>query len=136
MSRKLALAILFVLAGVFVVAQSALAQTPRVRVNDQSLENGTVTVRVVVSDGPGWVVIHRQRGSSPGAVIGHAVVADGRTRDVLVPVDTERTTDTIYAMLHRDTGKLGTYEFPDGDPPARANNNIVVVPFDLEDSGS
>lgn len=131
MGKRIAFSLALFSAVALIAAQSAFAQSPQIRVNDQELQDGTVSVRQVVSDGPGWVVIHKQEGSRPGAVIGYAVVRDGQSRNVIVPVDTDNTTDTVYAMLHSDTGKLGTYDFPNGDPPVKVNNNVVVVPFDL-----
>ena len=123
-------------AAMLLVASVAFAQTPRVRVNDQSLDEGTVTVRLAVSDGPGFVVIHRNDDGSPGEVIGHTVIKDGRTRNVTVGVDTDNVTDTLYAMLHSDTGKTGTFEFPDADPPVTVEEETVVQSFAVEDGGS
>jgi len=124
-------AAMFILAG-----QAVMAQTPRVTVKDQAVGNGTVTVRLVVSNGPGWIVIHADQGGKPGPVVGHAVVHNGRNRNVTVAVDTEKLTDTLYAMLHTDSGKMGTYEFPNGDPPVKNDGQIVVVPFTVTRSTS
>ncbi|MDW7733221.1 MAG: cupredoxin family copper-binding protein, partial [Methanolobus sp.] len=49
---------------------------PGVVVTDQPIVNGTVTVDEVVSDGPGWIVIHADENATPGPVIGHSPVED------------------------------------------------------------
>lgn len=46
-------------------AQMGLAVTA----NDQDVTDGTVTVAKVVSEGGGWIVIHKDEDGSPGAVI-------------------------------------------------------------------
>jgi plastocyanin len=104
--------------------------TPSVTVNDQEIEDGMVTVQQVVSDGPGWIVIHADENGAPGLVIGHAAVSHGENADVTVDVDTGEATVTLYAMLHTDTGEVGTYKFPDADPPVKLDGNVVVKPFD------
>lgn len=116
------------------LASVALAQaTPSVTVSDQPITDGTVTVDSVVSDGPGWIVIHAQQDGSPGPVIGQAAVSDGENTDVAVEIDVSQATDTLYAMLHADDGVEGTYEFPDGDPPVQVEGQVVVVPFAATD---
>ena len=56
--------------GLAVVALLALpvsAQvTPSVTVEDQAIVDGTVTAASVVSDGPGWIVIHRRKAALSG----------------------------------------------------------------------
>lgn len=104
---------------------------PSVTVEDQAIEDGMVTVPRVVSDGQGWIVIHADDDGSPGPVIGYAQVSDGANNDVSVEIDTEMATETLYAMLHTDSGEMGTYEFPDGDPPVQVEGNIVVQPFQV-----
>lgn len=119
MSRLERLYAVALVLGLFLVAvPAASAQvTPSVSVSDQATEGGTVTVDKVVSDGPGWIVIHTEQDGAPGPVIGHAAVSDGENLNVAVAVDTAQATDTLYAMLHTDAGQIGTYEFPGDDTP-------------------
>ncbi len=105
--------------------------TPSVTVSDQAIEDGTVTVDTVVSDGPGWIVIHTDDDGAPGPVIGQAAVADGENTDVTVEIDTEAATETLWAMLHEDTGEEGTYEFPDADPPVQVEGEVVMQSFTI-----
>jgi len=100
-----------------------------VTVMDQAIEDSTVVVPEVISDGQGWMVIHADEDGAPGPVIGQAAVSDGVNTDVGVEIDVEAATETLYAMLHADTGEMGTYEFPDADPPVTVEGNVVVEPF-------
>jgi LPXTG-motif cell wall-anchored protein len=121
---------LLTIALLLLTATAAYAQvTPSVTVSDQAIENGTVTVDQVVSDGQGWIVIHAQQDGAPGPVIGHAAVQDGENNDVSVQIDVANATDTLYAMLHTDAGQMGTYEFPGADTPVQVNGQVVVQPF-------
>jgi plastocyanin len=108
------------------------AVTPSVSVMDQAVADGKVTVAQVVSDGPGWLVIHAQTDGAPGPVLGYTAVADGANADVTVELDLTGATDTLYAMLHTDAGTAGTYEFPGDDKPVSANDVIVMTPFNLQ----
>lgn len=100
-------------------------------VEDQALgEDNIVVVPSVMSDGPGWMVIHADDGGGPGPVIGWTEVEDGENTDVEVEIDPAGVTDTLHAMLHVDAGVEGEYEFPGDDVPARdEDDNVVMLPF-------
>ena len=85
---------------------------PSVSVRDQSVAGGTVTVARVVSEGPGWLMIHAQANGGPGPILGNAEVKDGVNRNVKVTIDLARATPVLYAMLHTDAGQVGVLEFP------------------------
>jgi hypothetical protein len=102
---------------------------PRVVVKDQSVSSGWVTVAEVLSDGPGWMVIHTDSNGKPGPVIGHSSVADGLTRNVQVQIDPSAATATLYAMLHTDAGVVGTYEFPGADVPVMVDGKMMSPGF-------
>jgi len=104
---------------------------PSLEVSDQAIENGNVSVDMVYSSGLGWIVIHADDNGSPGPVIGYAAVQDGETLDVMVEVDEDAATQTLFAMLHTDAGQEGTYEFPGDDAPVSVDGNIVVMPFSV-----
>jgi len=107
-----------------------VAETPGVTVADQKITNGTVTIAAVISDGPGWLVIHAQADGKPGPILGKTALSDGENRDVLVEIDDAQATETLYAMLHTDAGKVGTFEFPDGpDGPVMVDDKVVTPPF-------
>jgi hypothetical protein len=127
------LAFSLIVSLLLVAAPLALAQDvmPSVVVNDQEIQNGTVTVASVVSDGPGWIVIHADDNGAPGAVIGHAAVTDGENTDVVVEIDEAAATETLYAMLHTDAGQVGTYEFPGDDVPVQVDGQVVTPAFSV-----
>ena len=106
--------------------------TPAVTVANQPLgKDGTVMVPQVVAAQPGWIVIHADNDGAPGTVVGHAAVPAGTSKNVVVNVNTDAATETLYAMLHKDTANLGTYEFPGADPPVSVGGDVVVRPFTL-----
>lgn len=112
----------------------ALAQvTPSVTISDQSIGDGMVVVDQVVSDGPGWIVIHADENGAPGPVIGQTAVMDGENNNVEVEIDTAMATATMYAMLHTDAGTEGTYEFPGDDTPVEVDGEVVLQAFTVTD---
>lgn len=102
-----------------------------VTVEDQALENSTVTIDGVLSEGAGWLVIHAEADGAPGPILGRTAVEAGYTSGVVVEIDTENATEKMFAMLHVDAGTAGEFEFPGGDDvPARdADGNVVTPPF-------
>ncbi|MCB9786648.1 MAG: hypothetical protein H6744_08130 [Deltaproteobacteria bacterium] len=104
---------------------------PSVTVVDQAVSPAnSVVVAQVVSDGPGFIVIHEDDGSgSFGAVIGHAAVVSGANLDVRVTLERDASNgETLYAMLHTDAGTVGTYEFPGPDGPVMDGSGAVIAP--------
>jgi len=128
-SKRL-LSLLALLVLLFVIALPAAAQmTPSVTVSDQAILKGTVTIEKVVSNGPGWIVIHTQKDGKPGPIIGYAAVNDGENDNVVVQIDATAATATLYAMLHTDAGQVGMYEFPGDDVPVKVGDKVVTPPF-------
>jgi plastocyanin len=106
---------------------------PAVTLSDQEIVDSNVSIAEVVSDGPGWLVIHAQADGKPGPILGYSPIADGVNADVTVQIDATSATETLYAMLHTDAGEIGAWEFPMGpDAPANQGDAIVMTPFALE----
>lgn len=103
---------------------------PSVSVRDQSVAGGTVTVARVVSEGPGWLMIHAQANGGPGPILGNARVGDGTSRNVEVEIDLARATPVLYAMLHADAGQVGVLEFPGPDVPVAVEGEVVTPAFE------
>jgi predicted lipoprotein with Yx(FWY)xxD motif len=103
--------------------------TPAVKVSDQPISNGTVTVDEVTSPGPGWIVIHINSGGTPGEIIGWSQVKTGVNLKVPVTVDPSKVTSVLYAMLHVDAGTVGVYEFPGPDKPVMYQGQMVSPAF-------
>ena len=121
------------------IAPEQMVQTS-VSVEDQAVETGKVVIAEVISDGPGWLVIHAQADGKPGPILGYSPVKDGTNMEVVVEIDSDGVTETLYAMLHTDVGEIGTFEFPDGsDGPVKVDGQVVTPPFmaklDMEEAG-
>ncbi|AFV22228.1 hypothetical protein Mpsy_0015 [Methanolobus psychrophilus R15] len=116
--------------GEVVVSEEEPGQVePGVVVTDQPIVNDTVTVDEVVSDGPGWIVIHADEEDAPGLVIGYSPVDDGVNENITVEI--ENATEILHAMLHIDADEIGVYEFPGPDIPAEVDGEVVNVPFNV-----
>jgi hypothetical protein len=91
----------------------------------------SVMMNVVVASQPGFVVIHADNGEgAPGPVIGNAYVEAGTTLEVEVMLDGDAT-NTVFPMLHVDTGEPGAYEFGEvegADGPVAIDGNVAVFP--------
>ncbi len=105
--------------------------TDSITASDQTIKNGEVTIAKVMSEGPAWLDIYTDNNGQPGDVIGHAAIKVGENDNVAVQIDQTKATPTLYAMLHSDLGKVGTYEFPGVDVPVMMNNKIVDSTFTL-----
>lgn len=77
----------------------------------------------------GWIVVHIEKDSAPGLVIGYAPVKAGVNTNVRVDIDSAKATAKLFAMLHVDKGAMGTYEFPGVDAPTKMADKIVMTPF-------
>ncbi|MEZ4656174.1 MAG: hypothetical protein R2911_01225 [Caldilineaceae bacterium] len=111
---------------------AAIAQmTDSISVSDQTIKNGEVTIAKVVSQGPAWIDIYTDNNGKVGDVIGHAAIKNGENANVLVQIDQTKATPTLFAMLHSDLGKVGTYEFPGADVPVMVNGKDVQSSFKL-----
>ena len=107
---------------------------PFIRAVDQSIVEGSVIIPMVYSNGPGWVVIHSNVASTPGAIIGYAPVADGENVGIEVAIDPLSTTKVLYAMLHTDLGLIGEFQCPGVDEPVMIDDKEVMESFMVDHS--
>lgn len=128
MLKKLTIVIAMLAAAIGVNAQDMME--PAVMVSDQISTDGTVMIDSAYSDGFGWIVIHAENDGSFGAVIGQRALNAGLNNNIEVEIDTANATPTLYAMLHSDTGQIGTYEFGtvEGEDSPVANDDGVIAP--------
>ena len=92
----------------------------------------TVHAASVLSEGPGFLVIHADADGSPGPVLGFAPVANGTNLDVAVELSTDGLTPVLWPMLHVDTGAEGEYEFgavEGADGPVLVDDAVVTYPI-------
>ena len=109
-----------------------------VAAEDQKAEGNTVVVGQVMMPEDGFVVIHSVKDGKPMAPqsIGHTAVKAGENTNVRVELEyTPQPSENFIAMLHRDTGQMGTYEFGPGstdvDVPVMNDGKPVVDPFNI-----
>ncbi|MDR9417300.1 MAG: hypothetical protein RI564_13525, partial [Gracilimonas sp.] len=135
-----------IIAGTFVACNSNSSMVdedpliPEVEVNTQGTDNGNkVNISTVVSPDDGWIVIHRSNEAGDGPqvpeIIGKAMVDAGTNTDVTLQLEEGVANDeTLWAMLHEDTGTVGEYEF-DGenglDLPVTFDEEIVMSSFTI-----
>ena len=104
-------------------AAPATQATGKVTATDQPIVNKTITVANVSAGQDGWIVVHIDDGSGPGAVLGETAVKKGENPNVKVELSQDLKVGTkVWPMLHIDAGKIGTYEFPGPDAPVIAAN--------------
>lgn len=86
---------------------------------DQTSDGTTVSVpKVEILGSSGYVIIHVDDGG-PEEVVGHAAIPAGESTDVVVTLDKRVRTGALWAMVHRDAGTVGTFEWPGPDGPVR-----------------
>jgi predicted lipoprotein with Yx(FWY)xxD motif len=104
--------------------------SPMIKVSDQAVNMGLITIDEVVSEGSGWVVIYTTKSNGqPDKIIGHSPVKDGGNDKVTVQVDTNLAKGTLYAQLQADRGKVGTFEFPGPDEPVMVGVQMISTTF-------
>ena len=89
-------------------------QMAALEVESQPVRDGQVKIDLAIMPVDGFVAIHElQDGKLSPDAVGHAPVKAGEeARDVQVSLDEEVPPNTeVVAVLHRDTGEMGTYEF-------------------------
>ncbi len=97
-------------------------------------DSGTITVRSAMIDAPGWLVVHADDNGAPGAVLGQTALDQGVNLDVTVNVDPAAAGNSVWLMLHYDTGTVGTYEFGEvegADAPVMLNGGPVMTQITL-----
>ncbi len=120
---------------------------PHMRVGNQATSGGdgmemmdmdSVMVESVLSEGPGFVVIHINNEGAPGPVAGFVAVPDGLSTDIAVPLSGDNApTAVLFPMLHVDTGVVGEYEFgtvEGADGPVAVDGNVVTFPINAAPS--
>lgn len=107
----------------------AVTSTPvsedSVSVNDQQ-PGESITVASVEFVDSGYVVIHEDKGGTPGSVIGNSDLLSGKGNVVISLSRQSVDGEVLYAMLHKDDGDE-VYEFPGDDTPLKDESGKVVL---------
>ncbi len=106
-----------------------MKKTNSVTADDQEIIDGKIIIAKVVSDAPGWLIIHSDNNNMPGPVIGQVYVQKGENINLPVELDIPKITPKLFAMLHVDAGGIGIYEFPGVDAPVKDGDTIVMDDF-------
>ena len=116
-------------------------QMAALEVGSQPVEDGAVTIDFAYMPEMGFVALHPVMGGklSPDAV-GHAEVPAGESTDLAVELDQEVPAGTqLVAVLHRDTGESGRYEFGarsmQQDQPELIAGRMIAIPFVVTGEG-
>lgn len=126
--------------GATIETPGAMAETPgaatlgpAVSIRNQALQDNRLVIGAVRSDGPGWLVIHAATADgSVGPDIGHAALTSGENPHVVIPMENPgAVTESLFAMVHVDTGVIGVYEFPGPDVPAVADGKVLNFAFSI-----
>jgi hypothetical protein len=108
---------------------------PAIVYDVRAVSDSSIVVAGALIDAPGWLAIHVDSGEGrPGPVAGYAPLTPGWNSNIVVAVDADMMTPTVFPMLHYDTGELGVYEFgtvEGADGPVRVDGNVVVGPADV-----
>ncbi len=116
----------------------AIQAAPSIVATDQVPDVSTLTVRSAMIDAPGWLVVHADEDGAPGAVLNQVALSEGVNLGITVDVAPATTGDTVWLMLHYDTGTAGTYEFGEvegADSPVLLGGSPVVTPITLLPEG-
>lgn len=102
--------------------------------DDQSVSDGTVTAKKVMTEKNGWLVVHRtDEAMKPGPVVGHAPLKKGKNMDVAaILTEDVASGDMLMLMVHSEDGgmKTGTFEYTLGakeDGPIREDGKLVMT---------
>ncbi len=116
-----------------VLAASPTSIIPKITVVSQNTSNNTVLVSAVNSPEEGWLVIRANTDGQPGTELGYAKIKRGTSKSVRVRLTKPKSlTRDVFAMLHRDTGKKGIYEYPKADAPLVTNGKALMSSFVLK----
>ena len=101
--------------------------------SSQTSDGKTIKIDDATFQGTGWVAIHSDAGGAPGPVIGVSKMLDsGTTSDLVITLDKPLTASAkVFPMEHLEDNGNTTYDFPNGDAPAKVGADVVVVGIDI-----
>ena len=109
--------------------KAVAALEPSVTVHAQEVIKGTITIAEAVAQERGWIAVHADDAGSFGPIIGQASLKAGVTTGLIVRIDVDVATETLYAMLHIDGGVFDVFEFPGQDLPVRKDGEPISPAF-------
>ncbi|MFD1096647.1 DUF7282 domain-containing protein [Salegentibacter chungangensis] len=120
---------------------STSAITGSITIDNQAVSDNMITAESITVAEDGWVVVHADNGDGapvvPEIISNPVYLEAGTNNDVEISFEESADVnagDTVWVMLHNDTGAAGEYEF-DGmnglDLPIVVDGNVVVTPIDI-----
>jgi hypothetical protein len=96
---------------------------------DQTSNGKAVKVPEAYLKEKGYIAIHSDANGAPGPVIGVSQLLDsGEIKDTRIKLTQPlKASADIWPMVHLEDNNNTTYDFPNGDAPAKAPNGQVVV---------
>ncbi|MCP4417654.1 MAG: hypothetical protein GY805_13610 [Chloroflexi bacterium] len=110
------------------------AFVPSITAADQPLtDDGLLQIGNVVAPEDGWLVLYAMPDGELGELLGFTAVSAGLNPNLKLTIDPQQATATLAAMLHRDAGESGDFEFPDGpDNPLEWESAMIATTFTLD----
>lgn len=107
------------------VVQAARSR-PSISISNQNVEDahGTAIIKEAYSIGPGWLVIYNDGNAHPdrpthaqGIIVGRTRLSSGSNKNIKVKLNMAFITPKLYAVVHKDSGRAGAFEYPGPDSP-------------------
>jgi len=104
------------------------------RASSQTGDGRTIVIdEADIRGSSGYVAIHADGDGAPGTTIGVSkLLPPGVSKHVKVLLSRRLPrSGVVFPMLHLEDNRNKTYDFPEGDAPATADAQIVVVPITI-----
>jgi hypothetical protein len=101
----------------------------KITVSPQDARDGKIVVARVESPSVSWLAIHKMKNGEPGDVIGYTALETGVSQNVPIEINVAAATPNMFVVIHADTGTLGTFEYPQFDPPIEIEGETAEVSF-------
>jgi hypothetical protein len=103
----------------------------KIAIHDQDTNANELYVDEVDAAQPGWLVVYKDANGSLGEMVGYTLVQPGKNTGLNMAVDSSKIGNDpgLWAVLHMDSGAIGTFEFGGADAPVVVNGKMVEVAF-------
>lgn len=113
-------------------AAQTIRPDPYLRVRDQNVEDnhGYVIIDEAFSNGPGWIVIYNEKYAYSRPYTqpaGYTHVDSGLSKAIKVKLNMAMVTPRLYAVLFKDEGQVGAFEYPGPDFPLDPHATEIYV---------
>lgn len=111
---------------------------PSLTLNDDAVVGDVVLLAQTQTNSDAWAVVHPATSDgSPDAsrALGRAFLLHGVNENVPIGLSGATSSETLFVMLHDDTGEIGVFEFSSSgtlDAPLEQSGSPVVAPFTIQ----